>query len=118
MNENIFWMFETEVTGNIEEVKSLMNEMIDYTKTNDTGTTFYEWFVSDDNKKCTLFERFDNSVSALAHAGSFGKNYAMRFMEILKPKKFTVYGNPDEALKKALDKMGSLYMIPIGGFNR
>lgn len=118
MNENIFWIFETEITGEIEALKTLMNEMVESNKADEPGTMFYEWFISDDNKKCTLFERFDNSVSALNHAATFGKNYAKRFMEIVKPKKFTVYGNPDETLKAALDKMGSFYMIPIGGFSR
>lgn len=118
MNENIFWVFETEVSGDLEKIVSLMDEMTEYTKANAPGTLFFELYISEDNKKVTLFERFDNSASALAQATIFRKNFAMRYMENLKPKKFTVFGNPDETLKAALDKLGSVYMIPIGGFSR
>jgi len=118
MTENIFWTFENEVIGEIEALNSLMKEMVDFTKLNNPGTIYYEWFVSDDNKKCTLFERYDNSDSALAQADIFGKNFAMRFMEILKPKKFTLYGSPSDGLKKAGEKMGAAFMIPIGGFSK
>ena len=118
MSKNIFWIFETEVTGETEKVKSLMNEMVDYTKANEPGALFYEWFISADNSRCTLFERFDSSESALLHAVSFGKNFAGRFMEILKPKKFTLFGNPKDDMKSAAEKMGAIFMIPLGGFNR
>lgn len=118
MTENIFWIFENEIIGDIEKLKSLIEEMTEYTKANEPGAVYYEWYFSSDNTKCTLFERYDGSESALIHVASFGKNFAPRFMELLKPKKFTLFGNPNEDMKKAAEKMGALFMLPAGGFSR
>lgn len=119
MNENIFWVLETEIGENkLEDLKALIKEMTEYTKSNEPGALNYEWFISEDNKKCTLYERYENSEATLVHLSSFGKNFAKRFMEILAPKRFIVYGSPDEDVKNALNKMGCIYMTPKGGFSR
>jgi len=119
MNEIIFWILETEIgEGKLDDLKSLMTEMSENTKANEPGTLNYEWFISEDNKKCYLFERYENSDAVLVHLSSFMKIYAARFMEILKVKKFELFGNPSDAAKEKLNKMGVKYNIPFGGFVR
>lgn len=119
MNEIIFWILETEIGENkLDELKSLMTEMTENTKANEPGTLNYEWFISEDSKKCYLFERFENSDALLVHLSSFMKNYAGRFMEILKVKKFELFGNPGDAARDKMNKMGVKYNSPLGGFLR
>lgn len=119
MDKKIFWVLDTEIKdGKTDEVKSLMNEMIDFTQKNEPGAVHYEWFISSDGKRCTLFEHYSDSEAAMVHVSSFGKNFALRFMSLLSVKKFVVFGSPDDKLKKALDTMGCIYMESIGGFVR
>lgn len=118
MTEIIFWVLETEVTGDIDSLKSLMNEMSEHTKSSEPDALNYEWFISEDNKYCTLFERYKDSRSAVIHVKSFMKNFAGRFMTLLKPKKFVVYGNPDAELRTMLDNMKAVYNPKLGGFLR
>lgn len=118
MSEIIFWILETEITGDLDSLKSLMNEMSDFTKSGEPDALNYEWFISEDNKYCTLFERYKDSTAALIHVNSFMKNFAGRFMSLLKPKKFAVYGNPDAELKKMLDNMKAVHNPILGGFLR
>ncbi|MBL0108827.1 MAG: hypothetical protein IPP52_16480 [Ignavibacteria bacterium] len=51
MDKKIFWVLDTEIKdGKTDEVKSLMNEMIDFTQKNEPGAVHYEWFISSDSK--------------------------------------------------------------------
>lgn len=119
MNENIFWVLDTEIgEGKMEDLILLMTEMSDHTKANEPGTLNYEWFTSSDNKRCALFERYADSAAALVHLSSFMKNFAKRFMEILTVKKFVVYGNPSDEFKDAVKSLGVIYYSPLGGFKR
>lgn len=119
MNEIIFWILETEIGENkLEDLKTLMTEMVEQTKANEPGTLNYEWFISEDEKKCYLFERYENSDAVMVHLSSFMSNYAKRFMEILKVKKFDLFGNPNDTARNALNKMGVKYNNPLGGFQR
>lgn len=119
MDKKIFWVLDTEIKdGKTDEVKSLMNEMIDFTQKNEPGAVHYEWFINSDNKKCTLFEHYSDSDAAMVHLNSFGKNFGMKFMSLLAVKKYVVFGKPDESLKNALDKLGCIYMESIGGFTK
>ncbi len=119
MSEHVYWVLETNVReGQLGELKTLMKEMVDATMANETGTLNYEWTISDDNLKCTLYERYADSAAAMKHIGSFGKNFAARFMTCLEPKKMVVHGNPSDDVKKALKGMGGVFMTPFGGFAR
>lgn len=119
MSENIFWILETEIAENsIEDLKALMKEMVDHTKATEPGAINYEWYISADNRKCTLHERYENSEAVLLHLDSFGKNYAKRFMKILTPKKFIVYGSPSDAVKNAMSPLGVIFMNSLGGFKK
>jgi quinol monooxygenase YgiN len=119
MDEHVYWILETNVReGKLEDLKILMNEMVDATRAGEPGTLNYEWSISEDNGKCTLFERYADSAAAMKHIGSFGKNFASRFMGCLEPKRFVVHGRPSEEVKKALSGMGAVCMSPFGGFSR
>lgn len=119
MSKHVDWMLELAITdGKLDDFKALMNEMVDATKADEPGALNYEWSVSDDGSRVHIYERYADSDATMVHLASFGKNFAERFMSMAKPTKLTVYGNPDETVRKALDRMGAVYMAPIGGFAR
>jgi hypothetical protein len=59
-----------------------------------------------------------SNAGAMVHLGSFGANFAARFMEMMRPARLVVYGVPSPQLKEALAGLSPVYMPPFGGFNR
>jgi|SRR5215510_6358913 quinol monooxygenase YgiN len=117
MTENVYWVFELAINpGRFEDLKILMAEMVEATHRNEVGTLNYEWAISDDQQVCHIYERFQNSVAVMTHLQSFGGNFAARFMEILKPTRLVVYGEPSVQVKDALAGLNPVYMAPFGGF--
>ena len=119
MSEHVDLVLETDVNpGQLEALRTLMDEMVEATKANEPGTLNYEWHVSDDGSTCHLYERYVDSDAVMAHLGAFGANYAERFMAALTPTAFTVYGRPNTAVREALSAFGPRYLGPFGGFAR
>jgi hypothetical protein len=54
----------------------------------------------------------------MTHLGTFGEEFAGRFLEILKPIRFVVFGSPSEEVKEALAGFNPTYMQTVGGFSR
>ncbi len=119
MSDVVFWIFELSIKeGEVETLKSLLAEMSEATQTNEPNTLNYEWYISDDETKCHILERYSDSAALLTHMDNFGKHFAKRFMSILTPTKMTVYGNPNETVVKALKSLGAVYYEHLGGFSR
>ena len=79
----------------------------------------YGYFISKDNKKVTLIERWGNSKDAMQHGLDFinGKNFD-RFFEVFELSSFISLGNPTNELKKFNLDNGFVvdYRETIGGF--
>ena len=119
MSSYVSWMLELDVQeGRESDFRALMAEMVGATKTNEAGTLDYEWSTSADGKRCHIFERYVDSAAVLTHVGTFGERFAGRFLEILKPVRFVVYGSPSTAVQDALAGFEPVYMQPTGGFSR
>ncbi|NTW72170.1 MAG: antibiotic biosynthesis monooxygenase [Eubacteriaceae bacterium] len=119
MTQNVFWIFELTIKeGQIDNLKKIMLEMVEATKANESGTMAYEWTISEDNKKCHIHERYEDSEATLTHLATFLSQYAARLMETGDATGFVVYGNPNDEVKKILDGFNAVYMVPIGGFIR
>ncbi|MCB0035834.1 MAG: antibiotic biosynthesis monooxygenase [Anaerolineales bacterium] len=119
MSDVVFWMLELTIAeGKLDTLKSLLAEMSEATQANEPGALNYEWYISADESKCHILERYADSAALLTHLGNFSKNFASRFMGILTPTKMTVYGNPNEAAVKALNNLGAVYYEHLGGFSR
>jgi len=119
MSNHVSWMLEFEIqAGRADALRDLMTEMVDATKTNEPGTLDYEWSTSADGKKCHIFERYADSAATMVHLATFGERFADRFLEILKPVSFVVYGSPNAAVRDALAAFNPVYMQSLGGFSR
>lgn len=119
MSNHVDWMLELAVAdGKLDEFKTLIAEMVAATKADEPGALIYEYSVSADGGTVHIYERYADSAATLVHLGNFGKKFAPRFLSLAKPTRLTVYGNPDAAVRKALDSMGAVYMAPVDGFAR
>jgi hypothetical protein len=49
---------------------------------------------------------------------SFGANFAVRFMEVVKPARVVVYATPSAQVKDGLAGLGPVYIAPLQGFRR
>ena len=118
-DNTISWVIEIGIkTGELDNFKSLMQEMVESTLVNEPGTQCFEWFISDDNKSCHIYERYEDSDAVMTHLGAFGEKFAERILAISEPTRFMVYGNPSEEARKALGGFGAVFWAPIGGFAR
>lgn len=118
MAEQISWVLELNVKpGELESFRALMNEMVEATK-GEPGAEIYEWFVSEDGARVHLYERYADSAATLTHLDNFGKNFAKRFLSMVEPTRFVVYGAPSEQAKGVLNGFGATYLGPFGGFAR
>ena len=118
MSSTVSWNLQLAVRdGQLENVRTLMNEMVESTRA-ESGCTGYQWFISSDGTTCHLNESYVDSDATLAHLGSFGANFAERFMGCFQPTAFHVYGEPSDAVKSVLDGFGAKYFGALGGFRR
>lgn len=118
MSSNISWNLQVSIRqGRFDDFKSLMHEMIESTRA-EPGALVYEWFLNEDKDTCHLYERYADSDSVMTHLGNFGSRFAARFLESVQPTALTVYGEPNDAVRKGLAAFGAKYLGPFGGFNR
>ena len=119
MATDVSWIVELNLQPAREkEFTALMNEMVTATRANEAGTVNYEWSMSADGVVCHIFERYVDSDAVMTHLGAFGEKFAGRFLDILKPVRFVVYGSPSQQVKDALAAFNPVYMQPVGGFSR
>ena len=119
MTNHVYWILELSIKdGQLESFRSLMHEMTTATQNDEPGALNYEWWISEDNSTCHLYERYEDSAATMVHLGNFGSKFAERFMSHVDPTGFTVYGNADDTVKGALAAFGPVYMQPFGGFGR
>ncbi len=86
MNDAVHLLLALNIKeGELDNFKALVKEMVDATQANEPGTLNYEWFLSDDEKTCHLYERYADSAATMTHLASFGQNFAVRIMAAVEP---------------------------------
>ena len=120
MSDHVFWVVEMTIkSGELVNFKALMNEMVDATRANEPHAMNYEWFISEDDKQCHIYERYADSAAVMTHLGNFGQHFAERFTAVVEETtSFTVYGNPSDEVREALRGFDAVFMAPIGGLAR
>lgn len=119
MKNNIAWVFElTLKEGKLEELKKVMAKLSEIAEKEEEGTLNYEWTLSQDGKKCHVYERYIDSEAAVLHLNKLIANNVDKVMALGDITYFIVYGNPSEECRKILDGLGAVYMEFIGGFSR
>jgi quinol monooxygenase YgiN len=119
MSEQVAWVWQLSIKeGQYDNLIELMNEMIAATEADEPGVLSYEWSVNEDKTVCHLYERYADSAATMVHMSSFGQNFMKRFFSILSSTAISVYGDPNDDVKKNLAGLKPLYMGSIGGFTR
>lgn len=118
MSDHVAWLLEFDVKdGKDTEFGAVMRDMVAATR-NEPKTLNYEWSRSEDGKAYHLYERYADSDGVLTHLQGFGENFAERFLAVITPTRFTVYGNPNQAARQALSGLNPTYMAAAAGFAR
>ena len=118
MTDTVSWNLQVAIRdGQLDNARALMNEMVTATR-EEPGTLGYEWYLDAAGNTCHIVERYADSDAALVHIANFDARFAPRFMECFEPTSFTVYGNPAEGVRAALEEMGVSYFEWFGGFSR
>ena len=118
MNDTVSWIVTLAVKpGELDALRALMEEMVAHHQTK-PGTLIYEWFVSDDGGAVHIYERYTDSAAALDSSKAFGEHFAERFTAAVNPTGFSVYGNPNDAVREAQGGGGAQFLEPFGGFAR
>jgi quinol monooxygenase YgiN len=119
MSEHVYWLLSLAVnSGRLEDFKSLVTEMVEATRRNESGALDYEWSISEDGQVVDIYERYQDSAAAMIHLEWFGANCAARLTEVVTPTRFVVYGAPSQQVKDALASFTPVYMAPLAGFSR
>jgi quinol monooxygenase YgiN len=116
MSDEISWRVELAIKrGQVDNFRKLTGEMVSSTRS-EPGVLTYQRFVSQDGKVVHVYERYADSVAALAHLRTFVEQFSGRFSRMVERKHFTVYGIPSEELRNVLDGFGAVYFSPFGHF--
>lgn len=118
MSTVVSWNLHLSIReGRLEEFRGLMHEMVESARA-EPGTLSYEWFLSEDGSMCHIYERYADSDAVLAHLESFGSKFAERFLACVESTALSVYGEPTDEARSALDGFGAVYLGTFGGFSR
>ena len=116
MGNQVSWLVELAVKpGQLDNFQALTGEMVE-SSSGESGVLSYQRFVSEDGKIVYAYERYADSVAALAHLQTFEKTFGGRFNVTVDRRRFTVFGNPTDELRRALDRFGATYLRPFGDF--
>ena len=120
-SDEITFILELTTAGNTrDEVESFTQYMSDFIVKREPSSV-YGYYISKDNKKVTLIERYNNSDDGIQHGIDFinGPNFD-KFFEVFEIEKFITIGNASEEFKTFASDNGFEieYRESIGGFVR
>ena len=113
------WVVELAVKpGKVDQAKALMDDMVSSIQENEPGTLNYELFISDNEQTLHIYEQYADGDAFKTHLDNFSAAFADRFGKAVDVSAFTVYGNPNDEIRKILDGFGAVIMSPLVGFAR
>lgn len=119
MTKHVYWILELSIKdGHLDQLKEIMEEMSTATKKDEPYALNYEWWISEDESACHIFERYEDSAAVMVHLGNFGSKFMERFMSHVDPTGFKVYGDASDEVKAALTGFGPQFLTQLGGFTR
>ena len=118
MSDVVSWVAEFSIKpGQLDSFKSLVGELVQSNR-EEADVLAYEFFLSEDNSSCHIYERYADSAAVVAHLGAFHEKFAERFMSAVSLTRFTVYGPASDEIKGVLGGVGANFMDQFNGFAR
>lgn len=117
MKNEITCVFNLSVNdGKLPEFKELVSRVVEATS-KEPGTLSYVYSVSEDQQKAHIVERY-HQQDLVSHVDHTFAPFAETFLSLVNITGLTVYGEPDDEIRKRLDPFGAVYMKPFDGFTR
>lgn len=101
----------------VDDVKAFLEKLNKFIRTNEPNTYDYSYFISEDDKRITLIEKFRTSEDFIFHVDKFenGPNIET-FMKMFTFKSFVIAGNTSKALRERIKSYPVDYRRNIGGW--
>ena len=118
-NEKVGFVIELSINkgSNFEEVKTLLKQLTEFMRTNEQEAYDYGYYISEDQKRITLVEKYLNSQAAILHADNFEGGSNMKpFMDSFTIESFVLIGNSSKALQDRIKAYGVKPRKLIGGW--
>jgi quinol monooxygenase YgiN len=118
MSNKVHWTLEWTVNeGKLEELKTVLGDIIAHVGANEPGTIIYEHHLTPDDKKLFSYEAFSDAAGAMAHLQSTGPKLGP-LMGCVTPVEVRAFGEVPEDLRAALADFKPTYMNKLGTFVR
>ena len=103
--------------GETEKFKEMASGFVGSVQNDEPNTVTYQWYLSDDGKKCLLHEAFTDSDALLQHLANVGPTLP-DLLALAPITRVEVFGTPSVEAREALDGLGAAYFPHLGGFQR
>jgi quinol monooxygenase YgiN len=103
--------------GEVDTFESLSSGYIASVKENEPDTVVYQWYLSEDKKRCLLHETFSGSEALLNHLTNVGPSLP-ELLAIAPITRLEVLGSVSDDARTALSQLGAVHFSHLGGFDR
>jgi quinol monooxygenase YgiN len=90
--------------GKLDEFRALAERCMVAVREKDSGTSQYDWFLSDDDSECVVVETYRDSAAVFEHVGSVSE--ILGELAAVAELKLELFGSPTAELTDALSKLG------------
>ena len=118
-NEKVGFILELSINKghSIEAVKVFLESLTTFMRANEPAAYDYGYYLSPDQKKITLIEKYANSEAAILHANNFESGPNMEpFLAAFTIESFVLFGNSSDALRERIKAYGVSPRELIGGW--
>ncbi len=113
MPEPITLIVESAVTdGKYDALVALIAEVAAHCSATEPGLRRYDWFVSDDRSEVRVVEEYADSDAIRFHLENYA-SFLPAHAECRTPTRFTLLGEPDDALRAAMTERGARVFAPL-----
>ncbi|MGB0590013.1 MAG: putative quinol monooxygenase [Myxococcota bacterium] len=114
MTNNIYWTIDATVKeGRLADLKEHFKLMIEMTS-REAGALSYDFWLSDDETRVFIHERYADNEAALAHVQNVGAHLGP-FLDAIEMAPLVLLGPVNDAVKAVFDGFGASYTTFLGG---
>jgi len=126
MDNETFFVVELAIEpGQLGDLRSVAQEMVNLARKNEPGTLDYQYFLTQDQTVCHIYERYTDPAAVLQHSTSFPRGLGERG-QAFRPVRLSAYGNVTDAIREqridpirqAIPGFAPLFLHPLAGFAR
>jgi quinol monooxygenase YgiN len=101
--------------GELSGFRDQAAEMMRQTRTKDTKTLRYDWFLSDDGTECEVREGYVDADALIEHAQNVSEARDRLFRDFAYDHEMTLYGEPSPALAELMERLAGV--VPFRRFS-